>query len=134
MDPKSQQDQNTEVSHLEQLKQNFKDLGIDPNSTQEVLSRKTSPLIFDVGSRIFVGTMAGISFGFVFFKRWSALRFTSMFGLGVGLGLNYCQLNVLWHAARGTLDSSSQRNQEELRKELEDIHYEMKLRSKLKLN
>ena len=61
-------------------------------------------------------------------------RFTTMFGLGVGLGLNYSQLRVLWHAGRGTLDSSSERNQEQLQRELDDIHYEMALRSKLKLN
>ena len=107
---------------------------LEPMANKDVLSRQTSPLIYDVGSRAVIGTSAGFGIGMAFFKRWPVRRFTTMFGLGVGLGLNYSQLNVLWHAARGTLDSSSQRNQEELRKELDDIHYEMKLRSKLKLN
>ena len=93
------------ISQLEQLKQNFKDLGLDPNSTQ--VSRQTFPLLYDVGSRVGMGTSAGFAFGMVFFKKWPVRRFTTMFGLGVGLGLNYSQLRVLWHAASGTFDASS---------------------------
>ena len=122
------------INQLESLKKSFKDYGIDSSLTQVELSRKTFPLMSDIGSRMFMSTSAGFGFGMVFFKSWTVRRFTTMFGLGLGLGLNYSQVRCLWHATRGTLDSSSARNQEALQKELTDIHLEMKLRSKLKLN
>ena len=77
------------ISQLDQLKQNFKEMGLDPNNTQVELSRKTFPLIYDVGSRVAIGTTVGFSVGMIFFKRWPVRRFTTMFGLGMGLGLNY---------------------------------------------
>ena len=54
-----------------------------------------------------IGTGIGFSVGFIFFKSWSVRRFTTMFGFGTGLGMNYSQIAVLWHATRGTLDSST---------------------------
>ena len=77
------------ISSLEAIKNNFREMGLDPNATQDVLSRKTFPLIYDVGSRVAIGTSVGFGFGMIFFKRWPVRRFTTMFGLGVGLGLNY---------------------------------------------
>ena len=48
-------------------------------------------------------------------------------GLGVGLGLNYSQMNVLYHASRGTLDVESR--QQDILQEIEELRKEMNMRS-----
>mgnify|MGYP006139637177 FL=1 len=91
------------------------------------LSRSSAPLIVDVGQRALLGAMVGFSSGFVFFKAWSIRMFMMFTGLGVGLGLNYSQMNVLYHASRGTLDV--EQRQEEILEEIEDLQKEMNMRN-----
>ena len=81
-----------------------------------------------------MGTAAGFGAGMSLFRGRSMRRFAVMFGLGMGTGLSYSQMKCLWYASRGTLNSSSTSSQEQLDRELKDIHMEMRLRSKLKLN
>ena len=45
--------------------------------------------------------IAGFGFGFVNFKSWSMRRFTSFFGLGLGIGMNYMQIKRLWVISSG---------------------------------
>ena len=91
------------------------------------LSRSSAPLLVDVGQRALLGALAGFSSGFLFFKAWSMRMFMMFTGLGIGLGLNYSQMNVLYHASRGTLDVESK--EKEILEEIEDLQKEMNMRS-----
>ena len=115
----------SDTDQLKHIKDKFKEYG---QSTS--LSRETAPLIYDVGQRALIGAFMGFGVGFVLFKRYSVRKFTTLFGFGCGIGLNYTQLNVLWHAARGTFDAKS--NHEQLMLELDELHKSMKMKSKIK--
>ena len=107
------------------MKDKFKEYG---QSTS--LSRDSAPLIYDVGQRALIGAGMGFGAGFVLFKRTSVRKFMTLFGFGTGLGLNYSQLNVLWHASRGTFDNRA--NHDQLMLELDDLHKSMIMKSKIK--
>ena len=53
------------------------------------IERSASPLILDVGQRGIYGMLAGFGFGYFNFRSWNMVRFTTLFGLGLGFGMNY---------------------------------------------
>jgi hypothetical protein len=55
-------------------------------------------LIYDVGQRALIGGVAGFASSFFLFKTWSLRMFFMFTGLGVGLGMNYSQMNVHYRA------------------------------------
>ena len=92
------------------------------------------PLFMDLGRRMAIGMMAGFGGSFFLCKSWESVRFFSLCGAGVGLGLNYTQLRVLYHQAAGTFDTHLEHNQKRIMDEIEDIEREMRLLSKLEKN
>ena len=100
-----------DIEGVQKLRTKFKEF-----EQKTSISRSSAPLIYDVGQRALIGGAAGFASSFFLFKSWSLRMFFMFTGLGVGLGMNYSQMNVLWHAARGTIDV--ERNTDEIMKEI----------------
>ncbi|MFN9902792.1 MAG: hypothetical protein ACK55Z_29235, partial [bacterium] len=53
------------------------------------------------GKRGIYGMLAGFVFGFFNFRTWHMVRFTSFFGIGLGLGMNFMQIKRLYILSTG---------------------------------
>mmetsp|Transcript_14091 Transcript_14091/g.23930 ORF Transcript_14091/g.23930 Transcript_14091/m.23930 type:complete len:108 (+) Transcript_14091:18-341(+) len=104
-DKKEQTSASQQSERILKLRDDFKDLEVSFS-----IQRESLPLVTDLLKRMVVGAGAGFGLGFYMFKSWDSTKFTTLFGLGVGLGLNYTQLRVLYHSARGTLEAENEKN------------------------
>eukprot|EP00347_Sterkiella_histriomuscorum_P009211 403342101 len=92
-------------------------------------SRDAAPFVYDVGYRVGKGALLGFLVGMAFFKKSSSRKFFTYYGAGFGLGMSYTQINYLQQKLRGI----ELNNEENVKRELEDLKKELELRSKLQI-
>ena len=78
-----------------------------------------------------MGGLAGLTTGFLMFKRKNTRVFTTFFGLGAGTGSNFGQLELLYAHLKG--DVGVKLDTKSLLAEIDDIEKEMRMRSKLNI-
>ena len=58
-------------------------------------TRDSFPFVWDLGSRVLKGAVIGGITGLLFFRTSSMRRFSLFYGMGVGLGMSYSQIQHL---------------------------------------
>ena len=63
----------------------------------------------EIGTRAAYGAVAGFATGLILFKSKNVRSFTTMFGAGMGVGMNAGQLQLLYHILKGNVGQYNQR-------------------------